>query len=130
MKKLLMIILMGLAFGSQTLYADDQDGTQSFWEKLRNKLESFVPREKVTSTTATGGVRGAPAASEEIYWKGEASTQTIDPDELAAFNKALAFVDSGDKAQAQSAFSEFINTYPDSPLRQDADQAMALSAAP
>ncbi len=132
MKRLLMLILMGLAFGSQILYADEQGGTLSFWEKLRKKLESFTPEKKsvVTTTTATGGVRGAPMASEDLYWKGEVSaqTQTIDADELEAFKKGIAFVDAGDKQQAQAAFSEFIKDYPDSSLRKDADQALALSA--
>ncbi len=128
MKRLLMLILMGLAFGSQLLHADEQGATSSFWEKLKEKLESFTPREKVTSTTtATAGVRGAPMASEDVYWKGEASAQTIDPDELEAFKKAIAFIDAGDKQQAQIAFAEFIKKYPDSALRKDANQALAFS---
>ena len=130
MKRLLMLILIliGLVCDSQILYADEPGGTTSFWENLRNKLESFTPREKTTSTTtATAGVRGAPMASDDMYWKGEASSQTIDSDELEEFKKAIALVDSGDKKQAQNAFSEFIKKYPDSPLRKDADQALELS---
>jgi TolA-binding protein len=130
MKKLLILILMGLAFNSQALYAEEQSDTLSFWKKLRNKLESFTPQKKVTSTNATGGVRGAPMASDDIYWKGEVTAQTIDADEFEAFQKALASVDSGDKQQTQTAFSEFIKKYPDSSLRKDADQALALSTTP
>jgi TolA-binding protein len=127
MKKLIMLLLMGLAFGSQVVYAAGAD-TSSFWDKLRNKLESLTPQNKVTTTNATGGVRGAPMASEDMYWKGDASARTVDAEELEAFKKAVALIDLGDKKQAQSAFSEFIQKYPNSSLRKDADQALALTA--
>ncbi len=125
---MLILILMGLAFGSQLTYADEQGGSADFWEKLRNKIDSFTSREKdMTPTTATAGVRGAPVASDDIYWKGEAPIHSIDPDELQAFKNAMGFVDAGDHKQAQAAFSEFISTYPDSPLRKDAEQALVFS---
>jgi TolA-binding protein len=127
MKRLIMLLLMGLAFGSQVLYAGGQDDTSSFWAKLRSKLESLTPQNRVTATSATGGVRGAPMASEDMYWKGDASARTVDAVELEAFKKAVALIDLGDKKQAQTAFSEFIKKYPNSSLRKDADQALALS---
>jgi TolA-binding protein len=129
MKKLLMMIFMELALCSHVLYADEQGGTTSFWDVLKRKLESLTPEKKavVTTTTATGGVRGAPMASEELYWKGETMPKTIDAEELDAFKRAVALFDSGDKPQAKAAFSEFIRKYPDSLLRRDADQALVLS---
>jgi TolA-binding protein len=127
MNRLIMLLLVGLAFGSQVLYAAGQGDTASFWERLRSKLESFTPQNRVTITNATGGVRGAPMATEDMYWKGDASTRTLDSVELEAFKKAVAFIDLGDKKQAQTAFSEFIRKYPNSSLRKDADQALALS---
>lgn len=127
MKKLIMLLFVGLVFGSQVIYAAGQDDTMSFWAMLRNKLESLTPQNRVTATSATGGVRGAPMASEDMYWKGDASAQTVDSVELEAFKKAVAFIDLGDKKQAQTAFSEFIRKYPNSSLRKDADQALAFS---
>ena len=126
MKKLTMLLLLGLAFGSQALYAGN-DSTQSFWDMLRSKLESLTPQKKVVATNATGGVRGAAVASEDVYWKNEATGQTIDSDELDAFKKAVKLFEAGDKGQAKTAFSDFIKKYPDSSLRKDADQALALS---
>jgi TolA-binding protein len=130
MKRLLLLILMGLAFNPLILHAGDQGDTMSFWERLRSKLESFTPQKKVTATNATGGVRGAAMESEDVYWKNDASAQTIDSDELEAFKKAMALIDSGNKKQAQAAFSEFIKKYPDSTLRKDADQALVYATAP
>jgi TolA-binding protein len=129
MKKITMLLLLGLALGSQALYAAEKSGSsQSFWDKLRVKIESMTPQKKTSVTTASGGVRGAPAATEDIYWKNEATGQTIVSDELEAFKKAMELADSDDKAPARAAFSEFIRKYPESSLRKDADQALALLA--
>ena len=127
MKRYIILILLGLALFSQSLHADDKKvNTASFWEKLRSKVESLTPQKKLGVTTATGGVRGAAVATEDMYWKNDASAQTIGSDELDAFAKAMKLADSEDTAQAQAAFSEFINKYPESLLRKDADQALAL----
>ncbi|MEO8342178.1 MAG: hypothetical protein ABI536_00015 [Gallionella sp.] len=127
MKKLIMLFL-ALTLASQGLYADERStSTQSFWDMLRSKLESFTPKKKVTATNATGGVRGSAVASEDVYWKDESTGQTIDAVELDAFKKAVKLIDAGDKTQAKTAFSDFIKKYPGSPLRKDADQALVLS---
>lgn len=127
MKKLTMLILLGLSLGSQTLYAGESgDKIMSFWDRLRAKIESFAPQKKSSVTTATGGVRGAQVASDDIYWKNEATSETIAAEELEAFTKAVKLADTNDKTQAQTAFSEFIRKYPESALRKDADQALAL----
>jgi TolA-binding protein len=126
MKKLAMLFMVGLTFGSQMLYAEEQGDVSNFWEKLREKLEMLNPEKEVVETT-TGGVRGAPTVTEDIYWKGEISAQTIDPDELGAFKKGIALMDSGDKKQAQTAFADFINKYPDSSLIKDAKEALVYS---
>ncbi|MDO8262665.1 MAG: hypothetical protein Q7T21_05510 [Gallionella sp.] len=126
MKQLIMLFLLGLALFSQALHAGEKnDNTSSFWDRLRGKIESLTPQKKLGATTATGGVRGAHAATEDMYWKNDASAQIIDSDELEVFAKAMKLTDSDDKAQAQAAFSEFIKKYPESSLRQDADQALA-----
>jgi TolA-binding protein len=131
MKKLLMLLLLALAMGTQAIHAGEKgDKTPSFWERLRAKIESLTPQKKSTVTTATGGIRGAPVASEDIYWKDEASAESIAADELEAFTQAMKLTDAEDKAQAQSAFAEFIKKYPDSALRKDADQALTLLQNP
>lgn len=130
MRRLMLLVLMGIAFNPLMLYAGEQGDTMSFWERLRSKLESFTPQKKVTATNATGGVRGAAMASDDVYWKNDASAQTIDSDELDAFKKAVALIDAGNKKQAQVAFSEFIKKYPESTLRKDADQALAYASTP
>jgi TolA-binding protein len=40
----------------------------------------------------------------------------------------MALMDSGDKKQAQTAFADFINKYPDSSLIKDAKEALAYTS--
>ena len=126
MKKLIAILmLVGIAFGAQTLYAaEGGNSTLSFWEKLRKKIEMLAPQKKVNATTAVGGVRGAQVSADDTYWKGE-KAKAIDPDELVAFKKAMSLAESGEMKEAQTAFTEFVKKSPESPLRKDADLALA-----
>lgn len=125
MKKLIaLLVLLGVIFAAPAYSADDNQGI-SFWERLRMKIEMLTPRKKIATTTAVGGVRGSQADAEEVYWKGEASAQTVDSDELAAFKKAVSLVDAGDMAGAQASFADFVKKHPDSSLRGDAESALA-----
>lgn len=124
-KSLAILMLLGIALGSQTLQAaEGSDAGLSFWEKLRKKIEMLAPQKKVSASTSVGGVRGAQVSAEDTYWKGE-KAKPIDPEELAAFKKAMALAESGETKQAQAAFTEFVKKAPDSPLRKDADLALA-----
>lgn len=126
MKKITMLMLLGLVLGSQALYAAEKaDSSKSFWEKLRAKVESMTPQKRVTVTTATGGVRGAAGSTEDMYWKDEATGQIVADEELEAFKNAMELTGLDDKAKAQTAFADFVKKYPGSPLRKEADQALA-----
>jgi TolA-binding protein len=126
MKKLIaLFVLLGVVLATPVYSADvQQDG--SLWERLRKKIELLTPRKKISTTTAVGGIRGSQADADDVYWKGESKVQPVDADELAAFKKAMSLVDAGDLAGAQSAFSDFLKKHPDSRLREDAEQALAL----
>lgn len=125
MKKLIaLFVLLGVVLATPAYSADEkQDG--SLWERLRRKIELLTPKKKIQTTTAVGGVRGSQADADDVYWKGEAKVPPVDPEELAAFKKALSLADAGDAAGAQLAFSDFLKKHPDSRLREDAEQALA-----
>lgn len=132
MKKLIIALLalslLGAVHAQNATTAADKgkaDSWSGFWERLRMKVEQMTPQKKLGSTTAVGGVRGAAVEASDVYWKGEAKPQSIDADELTAFQKAMALVESDQKDQAQAAFVEFGKSYPNSPLKADADQVMA-----
>lgn len=125
MKKLMPLLLalaMPLAHAQGGAPGDSWSG---FWERLRMKIEQMTPQKKLGTTTAVGGVRGSAVEASDVYWKGEAKPQSVDADELTAFQKAMALVEAEQKEQAQAAFAEFTKAYPNSPLKADADQAMA-----
>jgi len=127
MKKIIVLIMLAaMAVGSQFLYAAEKnDVSPGFWEKLRAKIEQMAPQKKVSATTAVGGVRGAKMAADDVYWKGEKAPQTVDADELESFKVAMALAAAGDLVKAQAAFSDFVAKNPESPLRKEADQALA-----
>ncbi len=131
MKRFMMALILGLGVFSPSLHAADKNNsTATFWDKLRSKIESLTPQKKLGVTTATGGVRGAPVTTEDVYWKNDASAQVVYTDELDAFAKAMKLAESDDKTQAKAAFANFIKKFPDSALRKDADQALALLQNP
>jgi len=125
MKKLIaLLVVLGVVLAAPAYSADDNQGG-SLWERLRRKIEMLTPKKKISATTAVGGVRGSQADADDVYWKGEANTQPIDADELAAFKKAVSLADSGDMAGAQTSFADFVKKHPDSRLREDAELALA-----
>jgi hypothetical protein len=127
MKKLIaLFVLLGVVLATPVYSADDKPDSNSWWESLRRKIEMLTPRKKITTTTAVGGVRGSQADADDVYWKGEVKAQPVDAKELAAFKKAVSLFDAGDIAGAQGAFSDFLKKHPDSSLRKDAEQALAL----
>lgn len=124
MKRLIAIfVLFGLLFAAPS-YAVEMKSEPSLWERLRKKIELMTPKKKLSTTTASGGVRGSLADSDDVYWKGEVQPQTIDFDELDAFKKAISLVDAGKSTEAQTAFSAFIRQHPASTLRADAEAAL------
>lgn len=127
MKKIIVLLLLAaMSLGSQLLYAAEKNDIKpGFWEKLRAKIEQMAPQKKVNATTAVGGVRGAKMAADDVYWKGEKAPQTVDADELDTFKSAMALAAAGDLVKAQLAFADFVAKNPESPLRKDADQALA-----
>jgi TolA-binding protein len=126
MKKLIaLFVLLGVVLAAP-VYSADVQPEGSLWERLRKKIELLTPKKKISTTTAVGGVRGAQADADDVYWKGEANAQPIDTDELNAFKKAISLADAGDTAGAQSAFSDFLKKHPDSRLKADAEEALAL----
>ncbi|MDH5204825.1 MAG: hypothetical protein OEW36_04115 [Hylemonella sp.] len=116
------LLALLLCLGAPALHAAEP----GFWEMLRMKIEMLTPQKKLSTTTAVGGVRGAPIEAQGIYWKGEAKPQQeATDDELAAFQRAMALAEAGQGEEAKLGFAEFSRSYPDSPLRAHADQALA-----
>lgn len=123
MRKSIFFLLL-IAFNSTMLQAAE-NSSPGFFEMLRMKIEQLTPHKKLSTTTAVGGVRGAPVENTDVYWKGEAKPSAIDADELMAFRHAVTLVEAGKKQEARTAFDDFTKKFPDSMLRKDAESAIA-----
>lgn len=125
MKKL-MVVLMALLLGGQALAEEEKQAEESFFDSLRKKIEMLTPKKKLKTAKAVGGVRGAQADADVLYWKGEQDEQAIDADELASFDQAITLAAEGERDAAEAELNAFLEAYPDSRLREDAEQAIAM----
>ncbi len=119
-----MILLLGMVLAGNALAEEEKKAEEGLLESLRKKIEILMPKKKLQTTTAVGGVRGSKADANELYWKGEKGEEGIDADELAAFDEALALAEAGEMAKAEEQLGAFIKNYPKSQLREDAEQAL------
>jgi len=121
---IVFVALCGVVL-SAPVFSVEEGQDVSLWKRMRYKIDQLTPKKKINITTAVGGVRGDRADAGEVYWKGEGKKQAIDSDELKAFREALSLVDAGYLPMAQSAFGDFLKKFPESRLREDAEQALA-----
>lgn len=118
------IVIIGLALTTASYAADEKKGAT--FDAFRKKIELLTPKKKLQTTTAVGGVRGSKSDANELYWKGEMFGGAIDAEELAAFDEALTLAEAGNTAPAEKGLKAFMQKYPDSSLKADAEQALAL----
>ncbi len=123
MKKII-ILMCGLLLTCNVVGEEVKRAEEGLLDTLRKKIEMLMPKKKLQTTTAVGGVRGSKADANELYWKGEKGEEGIDADELAAFDEALALAEAGEMVAAEKELSSFIKSYPYSQLREDAEQAL------
>lgn len=123
MTRLLISCIVVILAASAPLAAE-KDQEDSFWDKLRNKVETLAPKKKTEVTTAVGGVRGAKDMTQALYWKGEESEVEVQEVELKQFNLALEQALEGNVQGSLKGFEDFLAQYPDSPLREDAENAV------
>lgn len=128
MKRLIaLMVLLGIVLATP-VQVSAADRELSLWDRLRQKVELLIPKKKLTTTTAAGGVRGSLADADDLYWKGEVKQISIDEAELNAFTQAIELVEGGKMDDAWTAFADFVKQYPGSALRPDAEAALAQLA--
>lgn len=123
MKKII-VLMLSLLLTSNAVAEEEKKAEEGLLDSLRKKIEMLMPKKKLQTTTAVGGVRGSKADANELYWKGEKGEEGINADELAAFDEALALAEAGEMDAAEKGLSAFIKSYPSSQLREDAEQAL------
>ncbi|MDY6854557.1 MAG: hypothetical protein SWO11_07590 [Thermodesulfobacteriota bacterium] len=115
---LVILIVLSVSF------AEDK-GKEDFWSKLKKKIESIRPKKKRVVVTAVGGVKGAQEDPiKELYWKGKEQDKDIATEELDKFKVALEHAINGHDKDSLKVFNELIIQYSNSPLKEDAIQAI------
>jgi TolA-binding protein len=116
---------MVIVLAASVPIAAERDQEDSFWEKLKNKIETLAPKKKTEITTAVGGVRGAKDMTQAMYWKGEEAEVEVQEIELEQFNLALEQALEGNIQESLKRFEDFLVQHPESPLREDAENAVS-----
>ncbi|RDH82436.1 MAG: hypothetical protein DIZ80_09085 [endosymbiont of Galathealinum brachiosum] len=137
-----VLLILGLLFISAPLMAENIDpedvvkaekknAFKGLFYTVWNKFKSMSPKneDKLRTVTVTMGVRGAETTSTILqpYWKDDKTSDKQFMEQLEDFAKAQTMADNGDLENANQAFNGFVEKYPESDLKPNAQFAEALT---
>jgi tetratricopeptide (TPR) repeat protein len=99
------------------------------WAKLRSYGPKLGSGSSGRHVTVVAGVRGNESTGTQLnpYWKGDHTSDPGYVQEATAFNHAQDLADAGDVDKAVAGFEEFLNNYPKSSFKPNAQFALGLS---
>ena len=111
---------------------ESQSAFKGLFYRVWNKFKSINPKPESRSprqTTVTAGIRGAETTTTLLqpYWKDDKTSDKQFMKQLEAFAQAQALADEGKLEQAGSAFASFVEEWPQSDLRPNAQFAHAMT---
>ncbi len=132
MKRSILFIVSLLALG--TLSGADEakpaKDLASYLKDLDVKLEHTAQRVNQPSSTGSSvvGLRGSKQEplSKQLYWKGKKGPAPVTPDEVKMFRVAIEKAKAGQKAEASTDLKSFLEKYPQSALKADAEDTIKL----
>jgi len=134
---LLSVIFITTAVNAQAdkpeeaVLAEKQNAFKGLFYKVWSKFKSLSPKKEngVRKVAVTMGVRGAETTSSilEPYWKDDKTSDKQFMQQLEDFAQAQTLADRGDLASSNKAFTGFIDKYPKSDLKPNAQFAEALT---
>ncbi len=108
--------------------AKKKTSLQVWLNKMKKKIAGAET--KHNKLVAVASVRGDDSADvPPLYWKGKASEGPVALPELKEFEDAVNLALNGDKAGSTAKLQTFVSTYPDSPLKADAQETLNALAA-
>lgn len=111
--------------------AEKKNAFKGLFYTVWNKFKSMSPKgkDKLRTVTVTMGVRGAETTSTILqpYWKDDKTSDKQFMVQLEDFAQAQAMADNGDLEKANQAFNGFVEKYPTSDLKPNAQFAEALT---
>jgi len=133
--KSMVILLASIALltpGSRAEDAKPPTDLAAYLEQLQVKLEHTAQRANQPSSTGSSvvGLRGSKQEpiSKQLYWKGKVGNTPVTPEEIKAFRTTLEQAKAGKKDEATAGLKSFLDKYPKSGLRGDAEDTLALLA--
>ena len=139
MKRMIVVLLGIFVFGPMGRAEEPNPAAPdlaAYLDKLQVKLEHTAQRANQPSATGSSvvGLRGSKQepVSKQLYWKGKVGNTPVSPEEVKLFRTAIEQAKAGQKDQATATLKSFIEKYPKSGLKGDADDTLQLlaSAAP
>lgn len=113
------------------LQAEKKSAFKGLFYKVWNKFKTMSPKDdsKVRKTTVTMGIRGAETTSTILqpYWKDDKTSDKQFMQQLEDFAQAQTMADKGDLAAANQTFGRFMEKWPESDLKPNAQFAEALT---
>jgi TolA-binding protein len=105
--------------------------SKSFSKWLKKMKKRVANSEaKYNQVIAVASVRGNKAQDPTpLYWKGKKVEGPVEMPELKKFDKALDMALTGDDISAKAHLEDFIKTYPNSALVDDAKETLAMLEA-
>jgi len=135
MKRATAMLLSVFLVGSFAL-ADDAKPAQdlsAYLEQLQVKLDHTAQRANQPNSSGSSvvGLRGSKQEplSKQLYWKGKPADAPVTPDEVKMFRTAIEQAKAGDSGTASATLKSFVEKYPKSGLKGDAEDTLKLLAS-
>lgn len=142
--KRLIIMLLGILVSAPMGWAEEAKAAPAvaqpaphrdlaaYLDELQLKLEHTAQRANQPSAAGSSvvGLRGSKEEpiSKQLYWKGKVENTPVTPEEVKMFRTAVEQARAGKKDEAAASLKSFLDQYPKSGLRGDAEDTLALLA--
>ena len=102
-------------------------------DQLQTKLDHTAQRANQPSSNGSNviGLRGSKQEplSKQLYWKGKTGNQPVSLDEVKMFRTAIDAAQAGKKDEAATSLKSFVEKYPQSGLKGDAEDTLKMLAS-
>lgn len=117
---------------AQAIQAEDKSVLKGLFYKVWGKFKTMSPKDErrlAKNSRVTAGIRGSETTATILqpYWKDDKTSDAQFMQQLEGFSKAQLMVDKGDLLSANKAFSGFIEQWPGSDLKPNAQFAEAFT---
>ena len=131
------ILLISLVLVIPNSWAEDAKTANTLaaaLDQLEIKLDHAAQRANQPTESGTNviGLRGSKQEplSKQLYWKGRSGNRPISSEEVKVFRDAIDQARAGKKAEASAALKSFLDRYPKSALKPDAEETLKLLPEP